>query len=290
MGIEVATVRLPYEPVFGDGLYKVVVPRNTFNFYNHGETVVGDAIEAEYVLNTGVKPYDLALTPAEGDVPFIDDITFTFNDWWMSSACVQWDENWNMRKENAAVAVDEEGNVLSTATLTTEYGENWAMYHKIDFEPAIRQEGACKVIEGWNVFDTDYDGMGDSEGFVLDYNIVPGAPELVVTPADGETAASGFLATEIARAQAAEKANADAIALINDSANGILAQAKKHTDDTVAALPFATAEKGGLVKSSTDVNKIKVETDGTMTVNKISTSNLIVPENEELVLNGGSAN
>jgi hypothetical protein len=105
----------------------------------------------------------------------------------MSSATVEWDENWNMRKENAAVAVDEEGNVLATATLTTEYGENWAMYQKIDFEPAIRQEGACKVIVGWNVFDTDYDGMGDSEGFVLDYNIVPGAPELVVTPADGET-------------------------------------------------------------------------------------------------------
>ena len=187
MGIEVATVRLPYEPVFGDGLYKVVVPRNTFNFYNYGETVVGDAIEAEYVLNTGVKPYDLALTPAEGDVPFIDDITFTFNDWWMSSACVQWDENWNMRKENAAVAVDEEGNVLATATISTEYGENWAMYQKIDFEPAIRQEGVCKVIVGWNVFDTDYDGMGDSEGFMLNYNIIPGAPELVVTPADGET-------------------------------------------------------------------------------------------------------
>ena len=187
MGIEVATVRLPYEPVFADGLYKVVVPRNTFNFYNYGETVVGDAIEAEYVLNTGVKPYDLALTPAEGDVPFIDDITFTFNDWWMSSATVEWDEHWNMRKEHAAVAVDEEGYVLATGTITTEYGENWAMYQKIDFEPAIRQEGVCKVFVAWNVFDTDYDGMGDSEGFVLDYNIVPGAPELVVTPADGET-------------------------------------------------------------------------------------------------------
>lgn len=187
MGIEVATVRLPYEPVFADGLYKVVVPRNTFNFYNYGETVVGDAVEAEYVLNTGVKAYDIALNPAEGDVPYIDDITFTFNDWWMSSACVEWDENWNMRKENAAVAVDEEGNVLATATLTTEYGENWAMYQKIDFEPAIRQKGVCKVIVGWNVFDTDYDGMGDSEGFMLNYNIIPGAPELVVTPADGET-------------------------------------------------------------------------------------------------------
>lgn len=187
MGIEVAIVRLPYEPVFADGLYKVVVPRNTFYFDNYYDSVVGDAVEAEYVLNTGVKAYDLALNPAEGDVPYIDDITFTFNDWWMSSACVEWDENWNMRKENAAVAVDEEGNVLATATISTEYGENWAMYQKIDFEPAIRQEGVCKVIVGWNVFDTDYDGMGDSEGFMLNYNIIPGAPELVVTPADGET-------------------------------------------------------------------------------------------------------
>lgn len=187
MGIKVATVRLEWEPVFADGLYKVVVPRNAFNFYNRGETVVGDAVEAEYVLNTGVKPYGLALNPDEGDVPFIDDITFTFKDQWMSSACVEWDENWNMRKENAAVAVDEEGNVLATATITTEYGENWAMFQKIDFEPAIRQEGVCKVIVGWNVFDTDYDGMGDSEGFMLNYNIIPGAPELVVTPADGET-------------------------------------------------------------------------------------------------------
>lgn len=187
MGIEVATVRLEWEPVFVDGLYKVVVPRNAFNFYNRGETVVGDAVEAEYVLNTGVKPYGLVLNPDEGDVPFIDDITFTFKDQWMESSFVEWDEDYNMRKENAAVAVDEEGNVLSTATLTTEYGENWKLYHKIDFEPAIRQEGACKVIVGWNVFDTDSDGIGDSEGFMLNYNIVPGAPELVVTPADGET-------------------------------------------------------------------------------------------------------
>ena len=84
--------------------------------------------------------------------------------------------------------------------------------------------------------------------------------------------------------------NANAILAINDASTGILAQAKKHTDDAIAALPFATVEKGGLVKSSADVNKVKVETDGTMTINKISTSNLVVPENEELVLNGGSAN
>ena len=111
----------------------------------------------------------------------------------------------------------------------------------------------------------------------------------IYTPAEGENAASGYLAAEITRAQAAEKANADAIALINDGTNGILAQAKKYTDDSIDALPFATAEKAGLVKSSDGVNKITVETDGTMTVNQISAMNLYVPEDDELVLNGGGA-
>ena len=185
MGIEVATLRLPWEPIYGDGRYKVVVPRNTFKFYDYGETIATEAIETEYVLSNGVKPYDITVTPAEGDVPFIDDITFSFNDWWMSSVWVA-NPDWSMRMENAAVAVDAEGNILGYATVSTEYGENWAMYQKIDFEPAIRQEGPCQVIVGWNVFDSDYDMVGDTEGFSFNYNIVPGAPELVVTPADGE--------------------------------------------------------------------------------------------------------
>ena len=111
----------------------------------------------------------------------------------------------------------------------------------------------------------------------------------IYTPAEGDNAASGFLAVEIARAQAAEKVNADAIALINDSTNGILAKANKYTDDAIAGLPFATADKGGLVKSSEAVNKIKVEADGTMTINKISAMNLIMDETDELILNGGGA-
>lgn len=85
------------------------------------------------------------------------------------------------------------------------------------------------------------------------------------------------------------KANTDAIAVINNETTGILAQAKKYTDDSIAGLPFATAEKAGLVKSSDGMNKIKVEADGTMTVNQISAMNLYVPEDDELILNGGGA-
>lgn len=111
----------------------------------------------------------------------------------------------------------------------------------------------------------------------------------IYTPAEGDTAASGILATEIERAKAAEKANADAIAAINDADNGILAKAKKYTDDSIAALPFATAEKAGLVKSSDEMNKISVAADGVMEVNSISTSKIYNDPDDELILNGGGA-
>ena len=110
----------------------------------------------------------------------------------------------------------------------------------------------------------------------------------IYTPAEGDKDASGFLAVEINRAKEAEQANANAIALINDGTNGILAQAKAYTDDKILNLPFASADKAGLVKSSNAVNKIKVENDGTMTLNKISTDLLELGE-AELVLNGGTA-
>ena len=85
------------------------------------------------------------------------------------------------------------------------------------------------------------------------------------------------------------KSNSDAILAINDESTGILAQAKKYTDDSIVALPFATAEKAGLVKSSAAMNGVAVAADGTMEVNQISVSKLYVADDEELVLNGGNA-
>ena len=55
-------------------------------------------------------------------------------------------------------------------------------------------------------------------------------------------------------------------------------------------LPFASAEKPGLVMSSDADNAIAVHAaTGVMTINRVSTSKLYVPEGEELVLNGGKA-
>lgn len=55
-------------------------------------------------------------------------------------------------------------------------------------------------------------------------------------------------------------------------------------------LPFATADAPGVVVSSTEDNHIAVDTvTGKMTVNKVSTSKLYVPEGEEFILNGGDS-
>lgn len=84
---------------------------------------------------------------------------------------------------------------------------------------------------------------------------------------------------------AAIKANADAIAEINDPDSGILAIAKKYTDDQIAAIPAVSAEKAGLVK--VDDVSIKAE-DGVIGVKAVSTD-LLVQGVQELILNGGSA-
>ena len=110
----------------------------------------------------------------------------------------------------------------------------------------------------------------------------------IFVAANGETPASGMLVTEIARVESKITTNEQAIAAINHSETGILATAKKYTDDQIAAIPVAGALLG-LVKSSEEDNKIKVETDGTMSLNRVSTDKLYVPENSELILNGGSA-
>ena len=55
-------------------------------------------------------------------------------------------------------------------------------------------------------------------------------------------------------------------------------------------LPFATADLPGLVTSSTADNAIAVNNvTGVMSVNRIATSKLYVPEDDELILNGGSS-
>ena len=55
------------------------------------------------------------------------------------------------------------------------------------------------------------------------------------------------------------------------------------------AMALASADSAGAVKSSADNDKVKVETAGTMSLNRVSATKLYVPEGDELIFNGGNA-
>ena len=92
--------------------------------------------------------------------------------------------------------------------------------------------------------------------------------------------------TEASEMTEAISDNAEAIAAINNETTGILATAKKYTDDSIAGLPTATAEALGLVKF--DNTTIKMNENSQLYVAKVSTDILVQGE-AELILNGGNA-
>lgn len=103
---------------------------------------------------------------------------------------------------------------------------------------------------------------------------------------DGEGAKSGVLVDEIARVEGKANSNSDAIAAINNETTGILAVAKKYTDDSIAGIPAATAEALGLVKYDDD--SIKMNESKQLYVAKVSTD-VLAQGTMTLILNGGTA-
>lgn len=101
------------------------------------------------------------------------------------------------------------------------------------------------------------------------------------------TSSAGAMTAE----QATKLANIATGAQINVIEGALLGPAGEEVDideNKKLVLPIAGALPG-LVKSSDEDNKIKVESDSTMSVNRVSTDKLYVPENSELILSGGSA-
>lgn len=64
----------------------------------------------------------------------------------------------------------------------------------------------------------------------------------------------------------------------------------KALQDVVGKLTVASGTVLGLVKSSTEENKIKVLEDGTMEVNSLNVNKLVQTEGEDLVLFSGDSN
>lgn len=64
----------------------------------------------------------------------------------------------------------------------------------------------------------------------------------------------------------------------------------KNLQDIVSKLSVASGTVLGLVKSSTEENKIKVLDDGTMEVNSLNVNKLVQTEGEDLILFSGDSN
>lgn len=71
--------------------------------------------------------------------------------------------------------------------------------------------------------------------------------------------------------------------------SGVLSTTGGSGDGGSYTLPIASETTLGGVKSSLEINQIFVDATGVMSVNQISTSNLYIPEDEELVLCGGTS-
>ena len=57
----------------------------------------------------------------------------------------------------------------------------------------------------------------------------------------------------------------------------------------VVSIPIGSADAFGVVKSSEAENNIKINGDGTMSVNTVNIDKLVQSEGSELILNGGNA-
>lgn len=140
-----------------------------------------------------------------------------------------------------------------------------------------------KLAEIVNYIESDKTGALDMAADIAKNDA---AIKAIYTAAEGENPASGVLVTEITRVEGKADDNATAIAAINNAETGILAVAKKYTDDQLAGLPVATAEALGLVKY--DDSTIKMNESNQLYVAQVSTD-VLVQGTQELILFGGTA-
>ena len=104
---------------------------------------------------------------------------------------------------------------------------------------------------------------------------------MALASADSAGAMSAEQFTKLANIATGAQVNVVEGALLGDEVATI-------NEDKQLVIPIA-GEFLGVVKSSADNDKVKVEADGTMSLNGVSTNKLYVPEGDELILNGGNA-
>ena len=116
--------------------------------------------------------------------------------------------------------------------------------------------------------------------------------------ANGLKKAADGLALDLATADNAGAMSAAMFTKLNDIAEGaqvnviegvLLDGVAATVNDKQVVIPTASTTAAGLVYSTDADNGVAVSEDGTMSVNRVATSKLFVPEGEEFILNGGDS-
>lgn len=198
--------------------------------------------------------------------------------------------------------IDEHGNDF--LGLVSDVGENREDINHIYSRWELNEDGSYKRDEnGDRIPKTAPTGKLQDE---IDRAIT--AEKAIYDPeggvdSEGNKIATGHLANEITRALVAEYAEAEARkeadtqihgkidALFKSTiVNGTKTYSGEIVEYIVDAVPIATLERLGRVKSSNEENYIKVQEDGTMEVNSLNVMKLTQTDGDLLILDGGNAN
>lgn len=203
-------------------------------------------------------------------------------------------------------AVEAVAGDLSTHTADTDIHitaeERTAWNAKLDAEEGkvlVAEADATKLAGLANIKSVGEGLTLDAETGTLT-SVAKPASEIAAEIADGATikAEEGKLVAQLATASNAgiisaedftKIQNIEAGAQVNKIEKVMLGAEEAEIVEKGITIPVATGALLGLVKSSEEDNKVKVEDDGTMSVNRISAMKIYVDAADELILSGGTA-
>lgn len=185
---------------------------------------------------------------------------------------------------NVSKKVDkEDGKSLISDTLISKV-EGLANIKSIGSNLTLSEEGVLSAQDSYELPIASTTVLG---GVMVDGTTIK-ADETgkISVPAADATAAGLLSKDDFTKIQ-----NIEAGAQVNTVIGALLGGTEAEINENKQiVVPVASETAMGLVKSSADNDKVAVGTDGTMSLNKVSTTKLYVPDGDEFVLDGGAAN
>lgn len=185
---------------------------------------------------------------------------------------------------NVSKKVDkEDGKSLISDTLISKV-EGLANIKSIGSNLTLSEEGVLSAQDSYELPIASTTVLG---GVMVDGTTIKADETGKISVPAADATAAGLLSkddfTKIQNIEAGAQVNTVIGALLGGTEAEI-------NEDKQIVVPVASETAMGLVKGSADNDKIAVGTDGTMSLNKVSTTKLYVPDSDEFILDGGAAN